>query len=77
MSSAVECSQLLLLLSNQQCRLCHPKSALQLCDPSLLVQMAESEVPVYTTNEHFQGPDAHNAEQARAEMVTFQNIFST
>ena len=31
--------------------------------------MAESEVPVYATNEHFQGPDARNAEQARAEMV--------
>ncbi len=32
--------------------------------------MAESEVPVYTTNEHFQGVDARNAEQARAEMVS-------
>ena len=39
------------------------------------MQMAESEVPVYTTNEHFQGPDANNAEQARAEMVMLQNIF--
>ncbi len=34
------------------------------------VQMAESEVPVYTTNEHFQGIDARNAEQTRAEMVS-------
>ena len=34
------------------------------------VQMAESEVPVYTTNEHFQGMDARNAEQTRAEMVS-------
>lgn len=34
------------------------------------VQMAESEVPVYTTNEHFQGVDARNAEQTRAEMVS-------
>ena len=50
---------------------------LQLCDFALPVQMAESEVPVYTTNDHFQGPDAHNAEQARAEMVRFQNMFST
>ena len=40
------------------------------------MQMAESEAPVYTTNEHFQGPDAHNAEQARAEMVSCQNTFS-
>ena len=32
--------------------------------------MAESEVPVYTTDEHFQGPDAHNAEQTRAEIVS-------
>ncbi len=32
--------------------------------------MAEAEVPVYTTNEHFQGVDARNAEQARAEMVS-------
>ena len=39
--------------------------------------MAEFEIPVYATNEHFQGPDAHNAEQARAEMVSFQNIFSS
>lgn len=36
--------------------------------------MAESEVPVYATNEHFQGPDAHNAEQARAEMVSAQTL---
>jgi len=34
------------------------------------VQMAEAEVPVYTTNEHFQGMDARNAEQTRAEMVS-------
>jgi hypothetical protein len=34
------------------------------------VQMAEAEVPVYTTNEHFQGIDARNAEQTRAEMVS-------
>ncbi len=34
------------------------------------VQMAEAEVPVYTTNEHFQGVDARNAEQTRAEMVS-------
>ncbi|KAL0042386.1 hypothetical protein WJX77_010878 [Trebouxia sp. C0004] len=33
-------------------------------------KMAESEVPVYTTNEHFQGIDARNAEQTRAEMMT-------
>lgn len=33
--------------------------------------MAELEVPVYATNEQFQGPDACNAEQARAEMVSF------
>ncbi|DBA85227.1 TPA: hypothetical protein ACH3X2_005930 [Trebouxia sp. C0005] len=33
-------------------------------------QMAESEVPVYTTNEHFQGVDARNAEQTRAEMMS-------
>ncbi|KAA6429373.1 MAG: hypothetical protein FRX49_00767 [Trebouxia sp. A1-2] len=32
--------------------------------------MAESEVPVYTTNEHFQGVDARNAEQTRAEMMS-------
>lgn len=36
--------------------------------------MAESEVPVYATNEHFQGPDAHNAEQTRAEMVSTQAL---
>jgi len=35
-----------------------------------VAQMAESEVPVYTTNEHFQGIDARNAEQTRAEMVS-------
>lgn len=41
---------------------------------SVPLQMAESEVPVYATNEHFQGPDARHAEQARAEMVKFYTL---
>ena len=52
---------------------CHKKIATAHCAQGLLVgvaQMAESEVPVYTTNEHFQGIDARNAEQTRAEMVS-------
>ena len=52
---------------------CHNKVITGHCVQGLLVgdvQMAESEVPVYTTNEHFQGVDARNAEQTRAEMVS-------
>lgn len=36
--------------------------------------MAESEVPVYTSSEHFQGVDARNAEQTRAEMVSPKSV---
>jgi len=52
---------------------CHKKLVTGHCTQGLLagvVQMAEAEVPVYTTNEHFQGMDARNAEQTRAEMVS-------
>ena len=36
----------------------------------VLMQMSESLIPVYTINDHFQGVDAQNAEQTRAEMVS-------
>ena len=36
--------------------------------------MSESLIPVYTINDHFQGVDAQNAEQTRAEMVSSTHL---